>query len=493
MTELENNNRSSLAKNLGTALGYTAATAGIGLAALGIQGALRAARHTPEQAVGAPRDVDPTLAQLAADDPQTFEQIHAVIDQRFPLLTQHLELTEFGQAGRMYKWAAQPTEGFVEKPADTRPLILMAHLDVVPIGDPAAWEFEPFSGANDGERIYGRGAIDDKGALTTVLRGVETLLEQGFTPTRDIYLCFGDNEETAGDTAIKMAAYFETHNIEPFLVLDEGGAVVDPGVLPGVGHSAAMIGVAEKGILDVLLTATASGGHASTPPKRGATARIGRAITRIEKHEFPGSLPSATKHMLSELGRYAPGALRMVYANVDALAAPLTRALQLAGPETAAMTRTTAAVTQLSGSPASNVLAETATATVNLRLAVGSSSSEAIAHLRRAIDDDLIDIEILTVTEPSPVSRVDNQAWEILKSAARWAFPDAVPAPYIQNGATDARRFAHLSDAVYRFAPLRMSTAERNTLHAANETVRISTLAEGVEFMMELITQVDAR
>lgn len=510
MSDPQPTGSSNLARTI-TVAASVAAAAGIGLAAVGMR---RAARHTPDFEVGEARVPDPALTQLAADDlsefiqcatvsapdqrdESTFEALHAVIDQRFPLLTQELETIKFGRSGLMYRWAGADVEagsaGIVGNTADHNPLVLMAHQDVVPIAEPAAWEGDPFSGENDGQRIYGRGALDDKGALVTILRAVETLLEQGFSPARDIYLCLGDEEEVAGSTATHMAAHFEKNGITPFLILDEGGAVVDPGALPGVPTSAAMIGVAEKGILDVRLTAKSAGGHASTPPKNGATTRIARAILRIEKTPFPGALPDATKSMMAELGRHAPGALRLIYANVDALSAPLTKALQLAGPETAAMTRTTAAVTQMSGSPASNVLAETATATVNLRLAVGTTSADAVAHLRRVIDDDLIDLDIIEVTEPSPVSSVDNQAFALLKAAARYAFPDAVPAPYIQNGATDARRFAHLSDSVYRFAPLRMNRADRDAIHAANESVQINTLGEGVEFMMELISSVDAR
>lgn len=508
MSDPNSSGSNSLARTI-TVAASVAAAAGIGLAAVGVR---RAARHTPDFEVGEPRTPDPVLTQLAADDlseliqcatisteterdQAAFDALHAVIDQRFPLLTQELVATTFGRSGLMYRWAGADagTEGIVGNNADHNPLVLMAHQDVVPIAEPAAWAGEPFSGENDGDRVYGRGALDDKGALVTILRAVETLLEQGFSPARDIYLCLGDEEETAGSTATHMAAFFEKNGITPFLILDEGGAVVEPGSLPGVVTSAAMIGVAEKGILDVKMTANASGGHASTPPKNGATARLARAILRIEKTPFPGALPDATRAMMAELGRHAPGALRLIYANVDALSAPLTKALQLAGPETAAMTRTTAAVTQLSGSPASNVLAEAATATINLRLAVGTTSADAVAHLRRVIDDDLIDLEIVEVTEPSPVSSVDNQAFTLLKAAARYAFPDAVPAPYIQNGATDARRFAHLSDSVYRFAPLRMNRADRDAIHGANESVQINTLGEGVEFMMELISSVDAR
>lgn len=509
MVNPENEQSGSLIRTITKAAGIAAATAGVGLAVMGLQGTRRAMNHLPTQDIAPARIPDPALTQLAADDlsaliqcatiseeslrdEATFEALHAVIDQRFPLITQHLERTIFGRSGLFLRWKGSGV-ALGSEATDQDPLVLMAHLDVVPIAEIDGWDHDPFSGENDGERVHGRGALDDKGALTVTLRGIETLLEQGFTPQRDIILCLGDEEEVAGETAGKMAAHLAEQGIRPFMVLDEGGAVVEPGALPGVGHWASMIGVAEKGIMDVLLTANAAGGHSSTPPKNGATTRIARAAMRIEKNPFPGDLPQATKQMVSELGRYAPAGMRLIYANVEALSLPLTKALQLAGPETAAMTRTTAVVTQFSGSPASNVLAETATATVNLRLAVGSSSAEAIAHLRRVIDDDSIDLEILDVSEPSPISRIDNQAFALLTKAARYAFPDAVPAPYIQNGGTDARRFTGLCDSVYRYAPLRMTRTDRNAVHASNESVLVSALGEGVEFIMELINVVDAR
>ena len=506
--------KSALA-GVGSALGITAATAaataGIGIAALGINGAIRAARHVPTEAIGTQREANPEVTNLAAADlaaliqcatvsapnlrdPATFTALHAVIAQRFPLLTATLEAMHLGQAGVMYRWAGAGSAGVVENQIpDERPLILLAHLDVVPAQDAELWTHPPFAAVNDGERIHGRGALDNKGALTALLRGVELLLEQGFTPQRDVWLCLGDTEETAGQTAELMAAELERRGVEPFLILDEGGAVVEPGALLGVPHWAAMIGVAEKGILDVRLTSNAPGGHASTPAKNGATARIARAITRIEKYQFPSAIPEPTRQMMSELGRYASGALKFVYANVDVLAGPLAKALQLAGPETAAMTRTTAAVTQLSGSAASNVIAESASATVNLRLAIGSTSEDAVAHLRRAVDDDLIEIDIMSVTEPSAVSPMDGQAWELLGASVRAAFPDAIPAPYVQTGATDSRRFTGLSACVYRFAPLRMTKADREHLHAANESVLVETLAEGVHFIVDLIERVDGR
>ena len=118
------------------------------------------------------------------------------------------------------------------------------------------------------------------------------------------------------------------------------------------------------------------------------------------------------------------------------------------------------------------------------------TSADAVAHLRRAIADESVAVEVVDVTEPSPVSPTDDDRWGALEHLVAQVFPDAVATPYVQNGATDSRRFATWCEHVYRFAPLRMSDADRARLHAANESVSVVTLAEGVDFMTRLIEEV---
>ncbi|NCD17378.1 MAG: M20/M25/M40 family metallo-hydrolase [Actinobacteria bacterium] len=429
----------------------------------------------------------PTIAQPdhAGTDPAPFHALQATMRDLFPALHDRLELERIGPhgTGLLFRWPGSDAD------LATEPLVLMAHQDVVPT-EGQAWDVDPFAGVVTDGRVTGRGAIDDKGALLTILEAVEGLLARNFIPRRDVYLALGDCEETAGPTAAEMARLLRERSIRPWMVLDEGGAVVDGGVLPGVATPAAMIGVAERGILDVRLTTRDAGGHASTPPRNGATTRLARALVAIEKRRFPARLPEPALEMLATLGRHAPFGARLLYANVDVLARPLAVALTRLGPETAAMARTTVAATRLTGSPAANVLATEATAALNIRLAVGTTSADAVAHLRRAIADESVAVEVVDVTEPSPVSPTDDDRWGALEHLVAQVFPDAVAAPYVQNGATDSRRFATWCEHVYRFAPLRMSDADRARLHAANESVSVVTLAEGVDFMTRLIEEV---
>lgn len=422
-------------------------------------------------------NVDPTRTDSAP-----FDGLHATLRTLYPRLHATCELTRVGAHGLLFRWVGTSPD---------EPLILMAHQDVVPV-DGQDWTTDPFDASVVGDYLIGRGTIDDKGALLTVCESVEALLSVGYQPSRDVWLLFSGDEEVDGGSARVASDLLRERGVHPWLVLDEGGAVVDPGVLPGVSVPVAMIGVAEKGTLTVRLTATDEGGHASTPRRGGATARIARAIVRLDRRPFPARLDAPTRAMLTTVARHAASPFRALYGRAEALAPLFARVFTALGPETAATARTTVAVTQLAGSSAANVLAMRAEAVVNLRLAQSTPVEVALAHLRRAIKDPTVKLEVLQETEPSPVSRFDDDRWDLLVRVAESAFTDAVAAPYTQNGATDSRHFSRWCDHVYRFAPLRLSNEDRARLHAANERVRISTLAEGVLFMTSLITEATA-
>ena len=156
--------------------------------------------------------------------------------------------------------------------------------------------------------------------------------------------------------------------------------------------------------------------------------------------------------------------------NAERLRPALTQALLAAGPESAAMTRTTFATTTLSGSPALNVIASTARAGINIRVMVGDTVAGVVAHLRKVIADKHVQIEVVEEGEASPVSPVDDDAFRLIESTVAELFPDAVPAPYVMMAATDSRHFTAICERVYRFAPFRMSKAQRQAIHSYDGT-----------------------
>jgi carboxypeptidase PM20D1 len=164
----------------------------------------------------------------------------------------------------------------------------------------------------------------------------------------------------------------------------------------------------------------------------------------------------------------------------------------LAGPEPAALVRTTMAVTMLSGSPAHNVIASSATAAVNLRILVGDTVASATEHVRRAIADDSIQLDLVDVNEPSPVSPTDDPAFELITSTITELFEDAVPTPYVMMAATDSRHFTAICPRVYRFTPFRMTKAQRESIHSYDEHIGVEDFLDGVRWYTRLIERLPA-
>lgn len=425
-----------------------------------------------------------TVSSRTASEVDTgeFEAFIAALARLYPAVHAGLDLERVNGQALLYRWP-----GTGPHPA-ARPSVLMAHYDVVPAGDPDAWTRPPYSGHNDGTHLWGRGTLDDKGQLVAVMEAAESLLEAGFAPAHDLYFSFGNNEETAGDSAAAAAELLAGRGVTPWLVLDEGGAVAG-GAFPGVTRPAAVVGVAEKGILDVELLTRDAGGHASTPPRMGATARLARAITRIERSPFPQSLPDVTVEMLRRFGPHAPAPLRAVFARLSLFRAPVTLLFGRMGGEPNAMTRTTVAITTLEGSAGANVLAATARANANIRVAVGETVEGTMERLRKIIRDPKVELRVVEGNGPSPVSPHSGAPWELLERCIAGVFPEALVTPYIMMGGTDSRRFTGICGAVYRFAPFSMDAVARGSIHAVDEKISLETLERGVSFYETLIRE----
>lgn len=422
----------------------------------------------------------PTVsAELETRGSAPFEDFVALLAELYPRVHSDLVLERHTEFGLLYRWAGR-------REAVDGPLVLMAHYDVVPVDESDDWTHPPFAGVIENGSVYGRGALDDKGPLVVILDAVENLLAEGFVPARDVYLSFGGNEETYGSAAIAIAAAFQERGIVPWLVVDEGGAVVDA-PLPFVPGRAAMIGVGEKGVMTVRLTARGDGGHASAPPSRTAVRRIARAVERLGPGTFRPRTPQAVSRMLTQLAGSATGPARLLLRVLGALPPLSARVFAALGGEAAALVRTTVAPTMQSGGTAANVLPSQATATVNLRIALGETVQSAAARVRRRIADPRVSVEVLEGSDPSPESPTDNAPFALLADALGVSHPGVPAVPYVMMAATDSRHFHRFAPAVYRFAPLEMSNAQRAAIHGVDESVEIAALERGERFHRALI------
>ncbi|PPF42340.1 hypothetical protein C5B85_16355 [Pseudoclavibacter sp. AY1F1] len=428
-------------------------------------------------------------ADFDVSGPAPFQEFLALIDELYPLVQERLERESVTEFGVLYRWPGAPRPHSPNSDEAAGPVVLMAHFDVVPAFEGEGWTHPPFDGVIADGSVWGRGTLDDKGALCVILEAAESLLAEGFTPRRDVYLWFGGDEETGSVAATAAAALFRERELTPWLVLDEGGAVVDA-PLPFIDVRAAMIGVGEKGSVNIVLEASGNAGHASAPSGLTPTARIARAVTRVERSPFPARVAPATREMFATFLPHSQGRGRMILETLTR--APLVSAQALArlGGDAAALVRTTLATTRLSGGTADNVLPASASATLNCRIAPGESVASTLRHVRRAIRDRQVRIRCTDPNEPTALAPTDNRQFRLLSDAARSAYPEAIASPYITLAATDAKHFQRFAPATYRFAPLAMDATQRASIHGVDERVSIASLEAGRRFHETLLRSI---
>ncbi len=264
---------------------------------------IRAARFKPEAGAGAaptPVAVDtegavqrlaqlvriPTVSNYDAEkfDETQFEGFREKLRELYPRVHAMCPPVRIAHTGMLFHWKGK---------SSAAPVVLMAHYDVVPV-DEAGWKHPPFCGeVFDGE-LWGRGTLDTKITLLGILEAAERLMSEGFVPRNDVYFSFSGDEEVSGPSAPAIVEYLKERGVRPAMVVDEGGAVVD-GVFPGVKQPIAVVGIGEKGFMNVELTARAAGGHASTPAVPSTLGMLCRAVADCEKHQFKAHLTAPVR------------------------------------------------------------------------------------------------------------------------------------------------------------------------------------------------------
>ena len=432
----------------------------------------------------------PTISWERVEDTDTaaFLALHAYFERTYPLVHEHLRREKVGDLSLLYTW--EGTDPSLE------PVVLMGHQDVVPVvpGTEGDWTHPPFSGdIVDGE-VWGRGTMDDKISVVSILEAVEALLADGFQPRRTIYLAFGHDEEVGGVRGAKaIAALLASRGVSSFaLVTDEGGAVVRD-MMPGVEGAIAIVGVAEKGYVNVELLVEGAGGHSSAPPAQTNIGVLAEAVSELEEKPFPAHFEGPSRLMFDYLAPEMPFGQRMVFANLW-LFKPVVQRFLAANPQTASMIRTTTAPTIIGGGVKANVLPISARALVNHRILPGETQASVLERDRRIVDDERVQVRIFgdEGVDPSPVSDTDGPAFRLLERTIRQVLPDehVLIAPFLVPGGTDAKYYSGRSPNVLRFIPAVLDTGAMERAHGTNERMSVEGLASTIRFFQQLIRNV---
>ena len=412
----------------------------------------------------------------AMEDDAEFRKLIRLLPGLYPRVFDCCSLQELPDRALLFRWPGKQ---------DTAPTVLMAHYDVVPV-DEAKWDKPPFSGILEDGVIWGRGTLDTKVTMNGVLSAANHLIAQGFVPENDIYFAFSGGEEVNGKGAANIVDYFRKHNIQPALVVDEGGGVVEK-VFPGVKEPCGLIGIAEKGMMNVRYSAKSGGGHASAPPVKTPLTTLSKACISVISHPFKMHLTKPAAEMFDTLGRHSGFGLKIVFANLWLFKPILNIICKASGGEMNALVRTTTAFTQAEGSDARNVIPTEASMVSNMRLNPADSVASALAYLKKTVNDSSVDISVLESSEPSRISQTDCDAWYKVADAVAETWRGCIVAPYLMVQCSDSRHYGVLSDHVYRFSAMDLTSEERKTIHGNNERIRIDALHRCVEFYIRLI------
>jgi carboxypeptidase PM20D1 len=436
-------------------------------------GALIRKKTVSESDGKAPRqELDALRAWLEATYPRTHAELgHA---ETF------VDDSQIGQL--LYTWKPKA-------PSNKAPIILIAHLDVVPVdGDPKTWTHPPFEGEVADGFVWGRGALDDKLAVVGIFEAIESLLSQEFSPDRTVYVALGEDEEISGTHgASKIAAALKAQGVQAELALDEGGAITQ-GIIPGVTADVATIAIAEKGYLTLDLGVDMTGGHSSTPRPETAVTVLTRATTRLSENKLPAHLDTETVPWIPFIAPEQSFGMKVALANLW-LTRPLVERTLGKKPASDATMRTTTAVTGITTGVKDNVIPAHASAVVNFRVLPGQTTQGVTEEVRALIADDRVKIvpREASRTEPSPMSSTTSAGYDLVARTIRELDDHILVMPIVTLGATDGRYYTGVARDVYRFTPAHLTGDDLARIHGKDERASLTDVSLAVRFYRQFL------
>ncbi|GLR19717.1 peptidase M20 [Portibacter lacus] len=427
----------------------------------------------------------PTISYPDRADTATMLTFHEYLETEFPMIHGSLEKQVVGDLSLVYHWKG--------KDSSVDPALFLAHMDVVPVDESSEsnWDFDAFSGEEVDGYILGRGTMDDKGSVLSILEATEGLLKKGFVPEHDIYFAFGHDEEIGGEMgAVKIVEKFAKEKLKFSFIIDEGLVVITDG-LSGISKPIGLIGLAEKGAMSMTLTVNLeNGGHAMMPPKETAITILSEALVKLKNSPPKVQFNESVDKMFANIGPQMKWPEKLFFAN-QWLFKPLIASSLSKSNAANALIKTTLAPTIIEGGIMDNVLPSQAKATINVRIVPGETVESVLEYVNATIDDDRISVSSEAVNKPrnpTAISPTDHIGFESIRKSIYEVFGDVIVAPGLVIAGTDARHYSEVVEATYRFMPVMVSNKDLEGIHGVNEKLSIENYKNMVRFYNRLIT-----
>jgi carboxypeptidase PM20D1 len=366
-----------------------------------------------------------------------------------------------------------------------KPIVFMAHQDVVPIeeGTESLWSVDPFAGEVKEDFIWGRGTTDDKINLISMFEATEKLLANNFQPDRTIYFSFGHDEEIGGSGAVAVAKLLKERGVEAEFVMDEGG-IITKNQIPGITKPVALIGTSEKGYLSLVLSVEQAGGHSSMPAPETSIDILTRAIVRLRNKPFEARFSESMNGFIESLGPEMPFVQRMAFANPWLFKGMIIGIYEKSAGGNA-MIRTTVAPTIIQAGIKDNVIPTLSTATINFRLLPGDKGEDVINKVKGIINDDRVSISVYknSLSEASAVTPMNSIGYQKISTAIKSSYADLLTSPFLMIGATDSRYFGEVSSNIIKFSPM----IDPIGFHGINERVSLESYKTSLWFYEQLL------
>jgi acetylornithine deacetylase/succinyl-diaminopimelate desuccinylase-like protein len=367
-----------------------------------------------------------------------------------------------------------------------RPIILLSHMDVVN-ADPSAWRVDPFSAEIIDGSIYGRGALDMKNEGLLHLMTMIILAREKPALSRDVIFIATADEEVKDEGSIWMIANkSDLFKTAEYLLTEGGDNLLENARVKFVG-----VDVAEKAPLWLQLIATGQPGHGSRPMADSAPNRLVRAMTKIINYETPIKLLPAVEKFFHDVAPLQPEPWRSRFSNIgEALKDPAFVKELTGSKEYNFMLRNTVSLTMLSGSKQTNVIPNTATCNIDVRLLPGEDPDAFIAELKQVIGDDTIKIERVNTFKPPNSAQINTELFDVISRVTKAHHPEALITTKMLSGYTESQLYRQLGITCYGWAPVYTTVEENEGVHGNNERITVKNVREGTREMFEVVSEI---